>query len=345
MPSPPTPPPPWGRPKLVTLSDGTLVVAYAVEVEGGFEIRGRSFDALGNALGEEYTFGFSRTIDEPDFDITATNDNHVAIVVEIDDGNFQINTRTFEVGPSSAQFSGGGSFFADEGAEVLNPTITASRSGDFNDHRFAFIDDNPGDSELELAGLDDGSSVRGTAVNVDADTRAELDSATLENGNTVVILDEFGDAGSVMKIFTYGPNDNLLRQVNISAGTSSREPTVAALTGGGFVVAFTKSVNNSQDTVFALFNADGTLRQGPTDFGEDASIGLLFNEPAIVALDDGGFIIFYDQDGIFGPEVRGQRFDADGNEVGEDFQVAARDGSDLSATLLENGLIAVSYGR
>ncbi|MEM8870038.1 MAG: calcium-binding protein, partial [Pseudomonadota bacterium] len=64
------------------------------------------------------------------------------------------------------------------------------------------------------------------------------------------------------------------------------------------------------------------------------------NEVAVVALADGGFIRFFlDED----DELRAQRFDAQGNPVGEIFVVAQEAGPEVTAEMLESGQIEVSF--
>ncbi|XDA97961.1 hypothetical protein AB1M95_17890 [Sulfitobacter sp. LCG007] len=66
------------------------------------------------------------------------------------------------------------------------------------------------------------------------------------------------------------------------------------------------------------------------------------NEPAIATLDDGGFMIFYDNDRGAG-EIRGQRYDESGDRVGDDFVVFEGVASNLSATTSEDGRVAVTF--
>ena len=336
--------------KVVTLENNTFLFAYATPAADGegFEIHGQVFDSKGRAIGEELTFNFSFLIDEPSFDITVTGDNHVAIAVETDginqaSGNeVHIQVRLFEITEDGARLADGGVVFLQRDEELFNPAITAS--GDFDDFRMVHFD-NGSQTEIDFDGLEDG---RGFFPNKDIDINVELDAqaaaTTLENGNIAVFVDRDGISGSfrAMSVLIYDTDGNLVGENTVDTGFRTFQPNITALKGGGFVVAFTEN-DGDIDVVYAVFAADGTLLRAPQEFGiEDRPANSINVQPVIVALEDGGFIIFYDKnDGT--NEIRGQRFDSAGNRVGEDFQVAAGDVRSISATLLDDGKIAITY--
>jgi len=70
------------------------------------------------------------------------------------------------------------------------------------------------------------------------------------------------------------------------------------------------------------------------------------NDPAIAALDNGGYVVVWTSDGqVNGLDVFGQRFDAQGNKVGSEFQINdtnAGDQSDVAVTTISGGF-AVTF--
>ncbi|MEL7046008.1 MAG: calcium-binding protein, partial [Pseudomonadota bacterium] len=227
--------------------------------------------------------------------------------------------------------------------ELLNPTIADVGNGD--DFRIFFTQRIDVDESIFGQGLDDGVAFN---LPLDRDYRgnanATLASDTLENGNIVVALDRDGFNGRDEQILVMimTPGGNIVRQFNIGSSNDQQfQPVVTALTGGGFVVAFGEN-DGDRDPVFQVFAANGDAVSGLREYGTEAVAARSGNDdPAIAALEDGGFVAFYDDD--IANQIRGQRFDAEGNEVGDEFVVANDAGSQLDATLLADGRVAISY--
>lgn len=97
---------PVSNPKVVGLSDGNVLVAYADRIGSSnrFQVRGRIIAPDGNPIGGEIRFVFSRSIDDREFDITALANNHVAVVVEVNKGDddIEIESGLFRVSASGA---------------------------------------------------------------------------------------------------------------------------------------------------------------------------------------------------------------------------------------------------
>ncbi|MEM9543953.1 MAG: S8 family serine peptidase, partial [Cyanobacteria bacterium P01_E01_bin.42] len=166
-------------------------------------------------------------------------------------------------------------------------------------------------------------------------TRSQFDQewpdiAALVDGGFVVVwhADEDGNNGYA----AYGQRYNSAGEKvgdEFRANTHNENeqivPRVAVLNDGGFVVAWwSKQQDSNGDGVYAQrYGSDGEL------LGEEFRVNteILYNErdPAIVALNDGGFFIAwvsnYGNNGIFNG-VRGQRYDANGDAVGDELQLS-----------------------
>lgn len=216
-----------------------------------------------------------------------------------------------------------------------------------------------GQHTVRHTGNEGGSQIDDTRVTNKASFRIVLDSSTLENGNVVVVYDPDGDRGrgdnglfffEVLDengdIVVAGSSSSLRTQ-NDCTPSFSRNPTfdpvVKGLKSNRFVIARTETDKNARDEriVIELFDANGTSIVERTVGDRISSPDQ--NEPTIAALDDGGFIVFYDQDRSNDFRIRGQRFDAAGEPVGEDFTVANENGFQLDATGLRNGQAAICY--
>ncbi|MCP4339447.1 MAG: hypothetical protein GY799_11300, partial [Desulfobulbaceae bacterium] len=177
-------------------------------------------------------------------------------------------------------------------------------------------------------------------------------AATLAGGDFIITWQSENQDGDNMGIYAqqYDANGNTVGnefQVNTYTAESQWTPSVAALTGGGFVITWTSGylVGAFQDGdsygVFAQqYDANGNT------VGNEFQVNTYttnqqFNS-SVAPLAGGGFIISWsslEQDGN-GYGIFSQRYDANGNTVGEEFQVNAYTAGDQrtpSVTGLNDG--------
>lgn len=101
--------------------------------------------------------------------------------------------------------------------------------------------------------------------------------------------------------------------------------------------------SGQQDTeVFVqVFDENGTATSPKIRVGESQNNDLNLNA-SIVALEDGGFIVFYDKN-RHEPSLNGQRYDADGTALGEEFRVFDGAVGNIDTTLLSDNRVALSF--
>lgn len=341
-------------PKIITLTNGNMVVAYAVPSGDLFRIKGQLLDPLGQPINDEFTFDFEgHRSDEPNFDMTEAPNGRLNIITELKESDFGTDILTMM--SMEVAFDGNGNpevierqphrndsdkpLLAFDRDDSTNPTVIIG--GDGTESVFYIHKDEGENFEVfeSNGNVEDGiKSFRGNG-------NAEVHADTLENGNIILILDRDGkgNGGEI--------NYRILRENNSTVNigeTGDRnaktyDSTVTALKGGGFVIAWTEDDGFDIDVQFQLFNASGQTRGGTVNVGnsgDDARDNN--NEPSIVPLLDGGFIVFYDKDaGNIG--VFGQRYDASGDPVGEIFEVTDGNGANIDATLTNDGRIAVTW--
>ena len=105
-------------------------------------------------------------------------------------------------------------------------------------------------------------------------------------------------------------------RVNTTTMFDQKEPKVAALADGTFVVTWTGRDGGNSLGVFAQrIGADGTFIGGEVRVNECTEGDQ--HKPSIAALSDGGYVISWTSEGDSGPGVYVQRFDASGEPVGE----------------------------
>ena len=137
-------------------------------------------------------------------------------------------------------------------------------------------------------------------------------------------------------------------QVNTTTSDDQKEPSVTALSGGGFVLTReSKNQDGDGKGVFTqVYDKDGDTVGSETQV--NTTIASDQDKPSIVALADGGFVVSWEsknQDGD-GKGVFSQRFDSSGAKVGSETQAntTTADNQDKpSIVALADGGFAVAW--
>jgi hypothetical protein len=132
-------------------------------------------------------------------------------------------------------------------------------------------------------------------------------------------------------------------RINTYFSNSQSAPVIAALSGGGHVVAWVSSgQDGSVDGIYAQrLDANG-IGVGP-EFRVNTTLGNDQTDPAIAALSDGGFVVVWSDDGGAdgsGWGVFAQRFDAAGVAQGAQFKI----NSTTSSTQYQPSVAAYNGG-
>ena len=178
--------------------------------------------------------------------------------------------------------------------------------------------------------------------------------AALAGGGWVVVWTSVDQDGSSWGVYAQRFDANGVAvdsefQVNTTTASSQYEPTVTALDGGGFVVAWrdNSGADGSGDGIFSqLYDASANPVGGETQVNTYTSSTQGW--PNIEALSDGGYIVTWSswsQDGSnYG--VFAQRYDASGAAVGSEFQVNTITSgyqTESDATVLADGTIVIAW--
>ena len=348
------------RPQVETLPNGNFLVMYATPIGGGnFAIHGQQFDSDGTPVGIELDFDFEFKVDEPEFDVFVKPNGQVVVAVEVEtstNDKVQIAARVYEIDESSAREAvrgindfGGNNIVGFINTESFNPTLAGLANGDFN---IFFANSNGfGRDYLDVAGRqgDEGIITR-DQMPFAGRSDADISTAVLNNGTTVVVLDRDSDKGLRSKFDLRFFDKNLKQEklIQIGGGARTFETTIEALEGGGFVVGWSQLERvllrkSKQDTeVFVqVFDEDGTATSPKIRVGASANNDLNLNT-SIVALEDGGFIVLFDKSRN-DPGLHGQRYDADGKALGGEFRVFGGSVGEIDTTLLPDNRVVVSF--
>jgi hypothetical protein len=177
--------------------------------------------------------------------------------------------------------------------------------------------------------------------------------AGLAGGGFVVVWQSNGADNLLYEIYGQRYNASGAKagpefKINTTASRHRMQPTVAALSGGGFVVAWTsKGPHGSSVDIYAqIYTARGVATGGAllvnkTRTGERSM-------PSIAALTGGGFVVAWQSSGQDGSGlgIVGRRFDATGNALGGEFRVntvAANDQALPSVARLANGGFVIAW--
>ncbi len=188
----------------------------------------------------------------------------------------------------------------------------------------------------------DGFGVYGRRYNASGGTGAEVQVSTytpdyqynpsvaaLNNGGFVVVWSSNGQDGDLYGIYGQRYNAEGVRvgnefRINTTTTGYQDRAAVAALDGGGFIVAWHSQNGNNSDIHAQRFTVGGA-RAGPQiRVNADASYNHYI--PSVAGLGNGGSVITWaarDQDGSF-LGVYGQRFGATGARAGAEFLVNTR---------------------
>src|SRR5262245_31669360 len=147
----------------------------------------------------------------------------------------------------------------------------------------------------------------------------------LSNGNFVV-LDQglFNNVpGSTFirfGIFTATGTPVLTNEPVLGGATIAADQSdVAALHGGGFVLTWAVAASGGSDIRASIIGNDGFTNIASDILVNTTTAGTQ-KDPNVVALDDGGFLVTW-EDFAVSPTERGQRFDAHGDKIGTEFML------------------------
>ena len=304
---------------IVTLNDGSFVVVWASDGQDGSSkgVYSQHFDLNGNRNGAEVLVN------------THTDDNQrQPSISALSDGSYIVSWR------SGKWDSDADAWFVDQGQD-------GSETGIFS-QRF--------DNNNNPIGLE-------TQVNTyTQDSQFSSDVEGLANGGHVVAWVSRNQDGSSDGVYaqlfdTSGDKNGMEFLVNTYTTGRQSTPDVAALQDGGFVITWHSYKQLGDERTYNEIYAQRYDANGAT-IGNELQVNTYTyysqRDPAIAALEDGGFVISwesYNQDhssnGIYA-----QRYDANSNQLGEEFQVntyAYNYQSNPSISALDDGGFIVTW--
>jgi Ca2+-binding RTX toxin-like protein len=332
------------EPITIQLANGNIVVAWTstdntgAGAAAGTDIIGRIFDPEGNPVTAEFRVNtFGNANNERDFDLAALPNGNFVVVYERSDittGNVDICIDV--VSPTGTQVHG--AFIVSDVAgdpAYRNPVVSVSNGTSV---LVAYEEVTAGVATIEGKIYNPTANTVGSQIGLIAFSGGDInpDVATLTNGNYVItgIHNEAGDNRVIYRIINNtGGNVLAVTAIADSDGNTfnDSEASVAALTGGGFVIGYTNTDSIDTDLLVKIFDSAGT-ETGTTFAGAGTSTDNN-NEASVVGLANGGFAVVFDNDELSRQDVT--HFSATGTRLGT-FNYGG-DGTTPSAAALADG--------
>ena len=177
--------------------------------------------------------------------------------------------------------------------------------------------------------------------------------ATLADGSYVVTWQSYGQDGDRWGVFAqrYDTLGNTLGQefqINTETSSYQEHPSIAALQDGGFIVAWESlhQDGNGKGIFAQRFDGTGAKIAGEFQVNSESTGEQLY--PAIASLNNGDFVITWQSEGQDGSDfgIFGQRYDAQGNTLGDEFQIntaTTNDQNRPSISSLQDGGFLVTW--
>gem|GEM_PF-1526433 len=359
------------QPSIAALVGGGFVVAYAKFSGGGdeFDILAQRYDASGNKLGGEFAVN-----------TYTTSGQQNAQVATLSDGGFLISWSSEGQGGNSESIYM--QRYDASGAAVGGETKISDFS--WNQQRAPYVAEltNGGFAiAWETYGQDGdemGVSVRvynsdgsaaGASVQVNTFVQgwqSEPRIVAMTDGGFVVVwtsdADQDGDGSGIFgrRYDASGVAVGGEFQVNTFTDFSQLRPSVAALSGGGFIVVYQDGGNDpSPGSYYDIAGQIYDANANPV--GSEFRINTLDisgrqRDPSVFSLNNGGFAVVWDSQTDVNSDqrwIRGQYFDANGSRVGHLFTLATYAQPDVNpdstedlrpeVVQLQNGALAVAW--
>ncbi len=343
-----------GDPDIIQLANGNILVTWTSSdpdrpgASGDSDIIGQIFDPMGVAVGGAIRVNQGFFADsEIDADSAATTQ-----------GGFISVYEDIETDGTPLRFS----IYGADGLVDFNGTIESdSNAGTQPNYRDPHVAVSSSTSALVVYALTDGAGTRivGRIIDPSAGTigaqiglitftanESQPDVAALTNGNYVITCTDFtgGDNRIAYRIID-SAGANVLSASFISATSgdtfSDSEPSVTALTGGGFVISYTDTDVNDTDISYRVFNAAGTEIGSGTAGVNSSNTTNLSNESVVAGLADGSFVIVLDADEAGVDRMEVTHVSATGTVLGS--TSFAGTGTDPAVVDMDDGRFAVTW--
>jgi hypothetical protein len=342
---------------ITELADGAFVVTWHEwEAGSSYKVYGQTFSASGQHTGDAFLVAtLSQVMAEKNAQVTALSDGRFVVTwtgtgaglsedmfARVFNANGSPAGIELEVAGSSKHEYAPGVIALDNGRFLVTWTQDESQL-DTNAYGRIYDGNGPTGDAFRLNGA--------TPSGGNQDYQFGPTSTLLSNGQFVVVWEDWADRSAIVirgQLFNADGSKVggqwLLSPSAAASGRSAQvDPTVTALSGGGFVVTYSDSRSDGTPIYGQIFNNAGT--QIADEF-QVSPTGLKASEATTAALNGGGFVATWRSPQNGSDDVLAQIFSANGVKVGTEFVVngtISGDQGNSSVTVLSDGRIAVSW--
>jgi hypothetical protein len=329
--------------QIAALGNGGYVVVW--KDDGSGRVNAYSYDELGNQVTGEVNIGSGLPGTVFVNSVTSLPSGGFAVVINnVDAGDNDLFVRRYD-----ADMNFLGTDVIDTGASAtFDANITAFSNGSYV---VSYTIGSGADTDIVGRIVQaDGTVGAQFDIHNQADNTHVSQLATLASGNLFVAVFQDEDNGSgtdtdisfaIFNMLGGAVTGSIVVDDNSHA---DNRPDVVALAGGGFAVVWTDAIGDSDGTGITakIYDSAGVAVTGK--FQVNTSVTGNQDNANVVALADGGFVVTWnDFDAVW---ARGQRFDASGNKIGDQFTVKTGQLSGTpQAALLDDGRIAYAINN
>lgn len=349
------------EPSITALTDGGYLAVWSDQSSASSDyIYTQRYNASGVKVGGETQVNASIAGEQEDPVVAALGGGGYVIAWKVDNGSGNTDIRAQNFGANGSKV--GSEFQVNSYAtgEQDSPEITALKDGGYVISWASYGQDGS-DWGAYLQRYDALGAKVGTEIRINTTTTGEQDGPTvtgLADGGYLATWEGSG-AGDTYGIFAQRFNAAGAKvggevRINSTTTGAQQDPVVTTLTNGGYVVAWQSSPDELSDDentkspseiYLQLYSSSGTKIGGQTLVNTTTSGSQ--EEPRVVALSDGGYLVAWDGNGI--GDTNGvfiQRFSANGTKVGAETRINTTTTSNqefASITALADGGYVISW--
>jgi len=319
----------WGDDPITVLADGGYIVPFLATSDvnssdgDGYGVFFQRYDADGNKVGEPQLANTTTEGNQYEADVAALEDGGYVLAWQSSVGDGDGNGIYLQRYDADGNKVGGETLVnTTTQGDQSQVVITGLKDGGYT---VAWQSENSdGDGYgIYLQKFDVNGAKVGSEVLVNETTQANQTMPAideLENGGFVVSWqdDSKGTQEAYSRVFDTNMNSSNEIHVNSSTMGDQTLPMVSGLKDGGFVTTWISYDGNEASIVLQRFDSSGEKVGGETEVSKLTDFDLYSNvTPEVAGLDDGGYVVVFADKDSDGSGVYYQRYDADGNEMGE----------------------------
>ena len=345
-------------PSVAALADGGFVIVWESDNQDGDRggIYAQRYDSTSSAVGAEFQINTTTADEQTDPSVAALDDGGFVVVWQSrdqDGDNWGVFSQRYDSAGSAV------------GAETqVNSTTTQAQDTAavtaLGDGGFVIVwqsRDQDGDKDgiygqrFDSSGATVGSEFQINSTTTEDQQKAAV--AALEDGGFVVTWQSKNQDGDDWGIYAQrydsaGAASGSEFRVNTTTADQQKEPSVASLDDGGFVIVW-QSRNQDGDN-WGVYGQRYDAAGDPVEFEFQINQETADEqkEPSVSALADGGFIVSWQSRNQDGDNwgIYGRRYSADGDPLGREFQInstSADEQKEVATAALGDGGLAVAW--